>query len=555
MTSELGLPITTLTSGALTEDIYYKVVKELAILSPRSLRSATLVSRDFYAFTTTLLFRTIEVGHLAVPKRDEAILQRLEDNRSLCLCVRELVLGERVGITIGGLSEPLGERLLPLLSHMTHLTDFWFSLSATSSFVSPLVQFITRKRPDVRLHANLCEYEDSDGGSLSWTISRASFGPSPNLVSMNVRTHYHRGQTDLLVHIKKLALSSASLRSLTIGVDFGGCFLGDFSTGDIAFEQGERVSSLRKLSIDGCPMDESWHSGIPWDALEEIYFSRFPAILHTQVDQMHNLRSAKLIGKVYWNTEEERLQIARPISDFLLRLPSVLEELDLEELTGDVPISTIARFGDSLKRLRLHVLEKYDRVGARHVLSAQQLDKIRVACPSLEELQIDINRNSEWPYDVLDAVAEFSQLRRLTLSLELGLETETFVKPYATHYSSVQLYKYIASHRRNSHPLDELTIELGGHRKLGTGYPCSWVLWEMDEQATYTVKPSERLEDAQAGLLDVWRKRGMLRGGVKLFYGPVGGNTEDDKEIVALHERHGEKNSRFELYGLDLSAL
>ena len=141
------------------------------------------------------------------------------------------------------------------------------------------------------------------------------------------------------------------------------------------------------------------------------------------------------------------------------------------------------------------------------------------------------------PYDILDAVAKFPQLKKLTLSLELGIEAEEFLRPYATHYSSVWIYKYIARRRQplSLLPLTELTVELGGHRKMGRGYPASWLLWERNNQVTYKVAPAERFEDAKSGLLEVWtHEAGRMDN--RAFFGPVGGDTVDDERIVARHD-------------------
>ena len=150
------------------------------------------------------------------------------------------------------------------------------------------------------------------------------------------------------------------------------------------------------------------------------------------------------------------------------------------------------------------------------------------------------------PYDILDAVARFPQLKKLTLSLELGVAAEEFLRPYATHYSSVQIYKYIACRRQplSLLPLIELTVELGGHRKRGVGRPANWVLWEEDNQVTYKVAPAERFEDAKSGLLEVWtHEAGRMDN--RAFFGPVGGDTVDDERIAARHKRHGSRRDDY----------
>ncbi|KAF8324144.1 uncharacterized protein EI90DRAFT_2362128 [Cantharellus anzutake] len=163
-------------------------------------------------------------------------------------------------------------------------------------------------------------------------------------------------------------------------------------------EEGQILSSLRRLSIDSVQTDESWRHGIPWDSLKELQFTYFSDILLDVVDQMHSLRSIKLTGQVPpWQImSEDHLGAKRRIAEFLREVPSALEELDLEELTGDIPVSIFARFGRSLKRLRLYNRGNDGKVGSRSVLSPEQLDEICTGCPHLEELLIDINRDGDW---------------------------------------------------------------------------------------------------------------------------------------------------------------
>ncbi|KAF8336865.1 uncharacterized protein EI90DRAFT_3119189 [Cantharellus anzutake] len=502
---------------SLNEDILYKVVEELATHSPKSLLSVALVSRAVHSFTVTVLFRSVWVGRFEAKKRERALLHRLQNDLLLCSYIRQLTIYNEPGRNVE--YEGIVTILLHLLPHMTNLKDFCCYTPLGSS----LAQHISCNNPAVQL----CLH--------SMPLTNETFASCANIVSIDAETHFYRGPENFLVRLKELALSSANFRSLTLRVLWGGCVRGPITIGDITFEPGERLSSLRSLSVDGITPNDSWNLGVPWDVLEDIYFRRFPSILRSRVDTMHNLRSIGLSGGSGWVTNEERSQAAVPINEFLSRVPSALEELNLEELTGVIPVSTITRFGPSLKRLRFHNRGSFGNVETRHVFSAQQLDEIRVACPNLEELQIDINPDGEWPYNVLDAVAKFPRLNKLTLSVGLGLHAGTPVKPYPSHYSSVQLYKYVASVRRPMRPLNELAVQLGGPHQTRGGYGISSIL---RKPTSYRVVPCERLEDAQAGLLNVWRDQATWGRQLESFYGPVGGDTKDDRKIFALHERH-----------------
>ncbi|KAF8336869.1 uncharacterized protein EI90DRAFT_80189 [Cantharellus anzutake] len=178
-------------------------------------------------------------------------------------------------------------------------------------------------------------------------------------------------------------------------------------------EEGQGLSSLRKLFFNRIDDDGSWRHSIPWHNLTDIHFSYFPNILLDVVGEMRNLRSIKLMG----DTPHIEIDsgVNKHIAEFLRKVPSDLEALHLEELTADIPVSI---FTHSLKRLRLHSHGHFHSPGTRSVISAQQLDEMCVSCPLLEELEIDINRDGEWPHVILDKVAKFPCLKKLALSLE-----------------------------------------------------------------------------------------------------------------------------------------
>ncbi|KAF8324148.1 uncharacterized protein EI90DRAFT_3076068 [Cantharellus anzutake] len=427
---------------ALNGDIYCHIIEQLAASPFNSLLSVSLVSRDFYRFTTVIRFRVIQIS----PEFELHLLKRLEDNPSLLSYVRKVIIDPSyvIGEDAEEVERRILEKTLDLLPRMIYLTD--------------------------------------------------------------LRCHIVPGM----------------VRKRTLG-------------------EGQILSSLRRLSVNSIHTDESWRHGIPWNSLIELQFTYFSDILLDVVDQMHSLRSIKLMGRAP-PLSKDHLGVKRRIAEFLREVPSALEELDLEELTGDIPVSIFARFGRSLKRLRLY---NRGNVWSRSVLSPEQLDEICAGCPHLEELLIDINRDGDWPHEILDKVAQFPRIKTVTLCLEVGPSAYKCVKPYLSHYTSIELYKYIAS-QRTFGPLAELLVTVDPH-----GYRACPGFKSGQYMRTYKVVPCRRLKDAHArGLLDV-RSSG-IKGyqddeGTEAFYGPVGGNTEDDNVIAALHEEHCKWLSRIQL--------
>jgi hypothetical protein len=110
------------------------------------------------------------------------------------------------------------------------------------------------------------------------------------------------------------------------------------------------------------------------------------------------------------------------------------------------------------------------------------------------------------------------------LSLEIGIQKEMFIEPYATHLSVVELYRELASRRKNLPQLSRLTVEVGAKRKLAGGYPVSWVLWEQGERVTFHVTPTERLENTQKGWLDVECTTEVMPRRQPSFISSVGGD-------------------------------
>ena len=105
--------------GVLAEDIYYQILEELSIGSPKHLLSASLVSHAFHTLSTIFLFRTIELGDGA-ESSDKALLRRLECCTSLCSYIHELTLRG------GGRMEKSVQTLLRILPHMIHLKSLQF---------------------------------------------------------------------------------------------------------------------------------------------------------------------------------------------------------------------------------------------------------------------------------------------------------------------------------------------------------------------------------------------------------------------------------------------
>jgi hypothetical protein len=92
------------------------------------------------------------------------------------------------------------------------------------------------------------------------------------------------------------------------------------------------------------------------------------------------------------------------------------------------PLKTILdTHGRSLRSLELTQLESREANLRRPMFAIDQIDDIRIYCPQLSHLAIDIDRNASygWPNATFDALTRIPSLDSLTLRLELGADLHT----------------------------------------------------------------------------------------------------------------------------------
>ncbi|KAF8248635.1 hypothetical protein K440DRAFT_660714 [Wilcoxina mikolae CBS 423.85] len=136
-----------------------------------------------------------------------------------------------------------------------------------------------------------------------------------------------------------------------------------------------------------------------------------------------------------------------------------LKSLDLQPFSKRELLATInVCHGPTLRNLRMHNREWHQMPCQREVLDVDDIQSLCVGCPHLESLAVDINRSGEWPFGVFNALTEFSALKTLTLSFELGRETTHWVTPFVTLSSARWIFGCLRARRPG---LCRLLAEIG----------------------------------------------------------------------------------------------
>ena len=198
----------------------------------------------------------------------------------------------------------------------------------------------------------------------------------------------------------------------------------------------------------------------------------------------------------------------------------MLETLSLWSWWNVIPLTTVLRHGPSLKSLQLHERESIDLNVPRGLLKSEDVKAIRKACPKLQELTLDVDREMEnWENEVENPqiwreLALFGkQLEKVQIYFDLGIAREiekvrnrnragpedespaTKAVPTPDLASFVEYVKSIwktVYANKNFGPR-ALDVKLGEwERKMATGYPAPWILWEQRNRRFLMARPDER---------------------------------------------------------------
>ena len=289
-------------------------------------------------------------------------------------------------------------------------------------------------------------------------VTFISTSSCPEVINSTITYGSHGGDKELL-GIYKILTSCSEVRALDLKISHGGgCIHSQDDPWNFKFSRGDTFPPLRSLKLKGYKFDDpktmqwwrldreirnyladisgvntlrpyerpieppsasnldQWRLAMDWKQLETLEVAdvnlRF---LQKIIGQLPSLKSLKFgIG---WTNEW--CQIANQTSLFLKESPP-LTALSLHGYTTLMNWTDILpRHGNTLKKLEIH---DWESAYHRPVLSVPQLQRIKSDCLLLEHFSIRVDRNGTWPYEVLDTLASFENLKKLELWLDLGVD-------------------------------------------------------------------------------------------------------------------------------------
>jgi hypothetical protein len=201
---------------------------------------------------------------------------------------------------------------------------------------------------------------------------------------------------------------------------------------------GGTSSSWAKLSPDDEKLEDNnldtWLQAMDWSHLHTLSISRPTAetLRKLSGDTLPSLKDA---------TFDTRYEDAvTPTLEFLSNTSSPLKSITIESIIGLDCLTTPFHILDviathhcpTLRTLKLtHESSKEPQVGLATSYDAKEwqhpsssffnsilLSQLPDSCPDLQSLEIDIESRDEWDYELLDALASFTELKNLTLRFE-----------------------------------------------------------------------------------------------------------------------------------------
>lgn len=160
---------------------------------------------------------------------------------------------------------------------------------------------------------------------------------------------------------------------------------------DAAGIEGHRVTNL-----------DAWMEVMDWSRLRHLSIQNSPVSqLPKLAGRLDSLESFELGRRLYGMRYDTHVEERAAVLEFLGSVKA-LRELGLSGMGGSMPMGEILkRHGASLESLKLHEKEThYDPTACatreRDTLSMGELEGIREACPKLQKLEVDVDRNGSW---------------------------------------------------------------------------------------------------------------------------------------------------------------
>ncbi|CAH0057791.1 unnamed protein product [Clonostachys solani] len=488
--------------------------------SPESVKSLSLVSSHYHHAARYCQNQKI---HLRISGEKKDALQR-----RLAYIEKGGFLPAIRHINVRGVEDDLEnlEAVAQFLQKAAGLRDLdWVNKGAPDSSVGVPEQVLAalQSRSTVRLHTDVVlNYHRLPTNEEPPTYRAPLARGSENLRSLRMCFTYVGVDRclEMVRNVKGILLSSPNVRKLV--VDYGRPDGGCVSYGPpkeytgFGFVDGQRLPALEELKVGsysfGSITSEAedmffpMHVGYPGKGREEDYWAEtFDWSRLRKLETKQEVFALQVAPKLSALEEASFGGSSDPkkVREFYDTVPNPLSFIDIQQFDA-LGVDGIIRHASKLTRLRIH--QRQLRDWSEHTIDARSLLEIQKACPLIEELVLDIKREGDWPYEILDILAGFRNLRRLTLWFELGwVGHEPFdaVQPVVNYFGVETLLTHINSTRpSNSKPLKEMKVYCGCPRPI-KGYPSQQGLWPRRNTSSYICQLSERDDQAASGVFHI----------------------------------------------------
>lgn len=430
--------------------------------------------------------------------------------------------------------QPDLNRLVALLPLMSGLTD----LSWTGSARLPdRVTHLLQSQPAIRLHFGYPHDIFTERDEVPTPRHNQAMSSLTGLVNLTSLSVWHilplnPHETRVMPPLKQLLLTCPNLSKLRLRIpkytppgfihrSWRGLTSQRFprTYGGLGFTDGQRpAAGLRELFLENYPFgrrdssaggpngqpftaedypllgdeEDYWAEIFDWSQLERLDTDNLK-LAHRMMPELKSLREF-----VATNPSDP----SDIIGKFVLGVPARLESITVASSLSIIP-HRLRLHGASLRKLHMHRTERFGpQKWYDNALEVRAMQEVRDSCPHLEELSVDVRRDGEWPYDVLDIISSFPRLRSLMVSFELGLRRlKDPVEPYITVPAAQHLFKYTWDHSpTRPSPLRTMTISsgivpFGGRDRIDPTYASN-------QLTTFVFTVSERDDEMSRGKHD-----------------------------------------------------
>ncbi|KAI1412536.1 hypothetical protein F5Y13DRAFT_162904 [Hypoxylon sp. FL1857] len=471
--------------------------------SPSTIPSLALVCSNYYRVA-----RYAQHRHVVLDNTKGTQMLEYIEKSGIPEAIRHLEVRDKA-------TDALISKLCKVIPKMTGLKHVTWSTSGIPVQVLQRLQ----KRPSITLHTMIYHYH----GRCQPDILE-SLQANKNLVSLQVDITYHNAEECRLWAqlLKGVLLSCPNLRKLKIDLSLprGGCVMYGLPAEycGFSFAPGERLPALEELDLREYPFGvpslkdspqlrfyRPYSQGYPLKVPERDYWAdNFDWSRLTRLTTPDVQFALKIMPYLTSLKEFSCSNNHKDLKTFYKQVPSSLETITVPNVES-IGLGNLLRHRSGLKKLTIHQEENYKADWRQAAIDAKTLIEIRDNCPHIEELGLDISRDGEWPYEILDILAGFRSLRFLKIWFELGIaDARNPVQPYVRYSAVKSLFKYLREHAPGqTSQLVKLEIVSGCPPPLGYGLPSMSAFWPSHNSSSFICALSERDDEAERGVFSV----------------------------------------------------